>query len=119
MHKAKFWGSGLSLGQAIELPLLKIAAALMKTRLQRIEETIASALTLSHLDVADESAGTMCRPGPKVTSKSPRSVRRLQVNRGSIATVASMHCCKLSLRRACMLARYTYTVMRSGSNATA
>ena len=80
----------------------------MKTRLQRIEETIASALTLSHLDVADESAGHNVPAGAeshfKVTAVSASFAGESRINRHrrinallQAEFAAGMHACALHL----------------------
>ena len=111
-------GGGLCPGQAIELRHLGFAPRIMKTRLQRIEETIASALTLSYLDVADESSGHNVPAGAeshfKVTAVSAVFAGESRINRHRRINAllesefaAGMHACALH-----------YTAMRNGSNAT-
>ena len=80
----------------------------MKTRLQRIEETIASALTLSYLDVADESSGHNVPAGAeshfKVTAVSAVFAGESRINRHRRINAllerefaAGMHACALHL----------------------
>lgn len=101
-------GGGLCPGQAIELRHLGFAPRIMKTRLQRIEETIASALTLSYLDVADESSGHNLPAGAeshfKVTAVSAVFAGESRINRHRRINAllerefaAGMHACALHL----------------------
>ena len=101
-------GGGLCPGQAIELRHLGFAPRIMKTRLQRIEETIASALTLSYLDVADESSGHNVPAGAeshfKVTAVSAVFAGESRINRHRRINAllesefaAGMHACALHL----------------------
>ncbi len=101
-------GGGLCPGQAIELRHLGFAPRIMKTRLQRIEETIASALTLSYLDVADESSGHNVPAGAeshfKVTAVSAVFAGESRINRHRLINAllesefaAGMHACALHL----------------------
>ena len=79
-----------------------------ETRLQRIEETIASALSLSYLDVADESSGHNVPAGAeshfKVTAVSAVFAGESRINRHRRINAllerefaAGMHACALHL----------------------